>query len=397
MSAPVIAAPPRAAGAREVVAKPDFAKMNFDESPFIVIWETTRACDLACLHCRATSIKHRDPNELSTAEAKHLMDEIRRFGQPLVVLTGGDSLKRPDILEIVRHGADIGLRMAITPSGTPLMTPAVLRDLKAAGLARLAVSLDGASPEVHDKFRGVDGSWEWTVDMLRAARELGLSTQINTTISRYNLFDLENLIELMTELGISLWSVFFVVPTGRARVEDLASAEDFEYVFNRLYDLSKIAPFDIKTTAAPHYRRVVLQRQVVERRAGARDAAPQTMTAGLGFSLADGVGRARGVNEGDGFVFVSHTGDIYPSGFLPVSAGNVRRDDLVAVYRTHPMFVALRDKAQLKGKCGACEYKSVCGGSRARAYALTGDWLEADPYCEWQPAKRRKAGRGNGE
>jgi radical SAM protein with 4Fe4S-binding SPASM domain len=197
--------------------------------------------------------------------------------------------------------------------------------------------------------------------------------------------DLEPLIALMERLGIALWSVFFVVPTGRARAEDLATAEELEQVFHRLYDLSATAPFDIKTTAAPHYRRVILQRQRAERRAGARDAAPAPLTAGVGFSLADGVGRARGVNDGDGFVFVSHRGDIYPSGFLPLSAGNVRTDDLVEVYRTHPLFRALRDRDRLTGKCGACEYRAVCGGSRARAWAMTGDPLASDPLCAYQP------------
>jgi radical SAM protein with 4Fe4S-binding SPASM domain len=273
----------------------------------------------------------------------------------------------------------------MTPSGTPLMTPAVLEALRDAGLSRLAVSLDGSTPEIHDRFRGVAGSWEWTVRMLEAARALGLSTQINSTISRHNVHDLEPLIALMRRLGIALWSVFFIVPTGRARADDLATADEFESVFHRLYDLSKTAPFDIKTTAAPHYRRVILQRQRAERRAGERDEAPAPLTGGVGFSLADGVGRAKGVNDGDGFVFVSHRGDIYPSGFLPVSAGNVRTHDLAEVYRTHELFRALRDRSRLGGKCGACEYRAVCGGSRARAYAMTGDWLAADPLCAYVP------------
>lgn len=365
--------------------RPALAEVDFDSAPFLVIWETTQACDLACLHCRASAVPRRDPRELSTAEARRLMDTVRRFGRPLFVLTGGDPLKRPDTVELVRHGAGIGLRMAMTPSGTPLMTPEVLASLHDAGLSRLAVSLDGATAEGHDAFRGVQGSWAWTIRMLETARALGLSTQINTTISRHNVHELDALIALMERLGIALWSVFFIVPTGRARAEDLATADEFEQVFHRLYDLSATAPFDIKTTAAPHYRRVILQRQRDERRAGVRDEAPLPLTGGVGFSLADGVGRAKGVNDGDGFVFISHRGEIYPSGFLPVSAGNVRTDDLVEVYRTHELFRSLRDRDRLKGKCGACEYRSVCGGSRARAYAMTGDVLEADPLCAYQP------------
>ena len=366
--------------------RPNLADVDFDRAPFVVIWETTQACDLACLHCRACAVPQRDPRELSTGEAKRLIDDICRFGRPLFVLTGGDPLKRPDAVKIVRYGVDAGLRVALTPSGTPLMTPHVLQELRDAGMSRLAVSLDGATAAQHDAFRGVAGSFDWTIRMLETARSLGLSTQINTTISRHNVHDLENLIALMTGLGIALWSVFFIVPVGRARPGDLATADEFETVFHRLYDLSKTAPFDIKSTAAPHYRRVVMQRQVAERRAGMRDGAPAPLTAGVGFSLGDGVGRAaKGVNDGDGFLFVSHRGDIYPSGFLPKSAGNVRTDDVVEVYRTHDLFRSLRDRGRLKGKCGVCEFRTVCGGSRARAYAMTGDPLEADPLCAYVP------------
>jgi radical SAM protein len=366
------------------------ADVDFDRAPFIVIWEMTRACDLACLHCRASARPMRDRGELTTPEAMRLMDAVRaEFGHPLLVLTGGDPLKRDDTVWLVEYGRRIGLRVAMTPSGTPLMTRDVLRRLRNAGLARLAVSLDGSTPEIHDRFRSVAGSFGWTVRMLRAAHELGLSTQINTTISRHNVDDLEPLIHLMGTLGIALWSVFFIVPTGRARPSDLTTAEEFEQVFNRLYDLSKTAPFDIKTTAAPHHRRVVLQRQVVERRDCACDEPATPLTAGLGFSLADGVGRAKGVNDGDGLVFVSHRGDIYPSGFLPLSAGNVRTHNLADVYRNSGLFRTLRDRTQLKGKCGVCEYRTVCGGSRARAYAMTGDMLAADLSCTYNPARWR--------
>jgi radical SAM protein len=365
--------------------RPPIAAIDFAQSPFVVIWETTQACDLACKHCRACAVPQRDPRELTTDEAKRLVDDICRFGRPLFVLTGGDPLKRPDVTEVVRYGVEQGLRVALTPSGTPLMTPRVLEELRDAGLSRLAVSLDGATAEQHDGFRGVAGSFDWTIRMLETARSLGLSTQINTTISRHNVHDLESLITLMTGLDIALWSVFFIVPVGRARAEDLATAEEFEEVFNRLYELSTTAPFDIKSTAAPQYRRVVLQRQVAERRQGANGQPLTPLTAGVGFSLADGVGRAKGVNDGDGFLFVSHRGDIYPSGFLPLSAGNVRTDDLVEVYRSHELFRALRDRGRLQGKCGACEFRFVCGGSRARAYAMTGDPLASDPLCAYQP------------
>jgi AdoMet-dependent heme synthase len=378
--------------------RPDLGAADFAQAPYLVIWETTRSCDLACRHCRAEAVTNRHPLELSTDEAKRMMDDVRRFGRPLFVLTGGDPLKRPDVVELVRYGSSIGLRMAMTPSGTPLMTRAVLEELREAGLSRLAISLDGSTAAIHDEFRGVAGSYDWTISMLRAAREIGLTTQVNTTVSRHNLEDFDNLCDLMVKLGITLWSVFFLVPTGRAKPGDVASADEFEGVFNRMYDLSQTAPFDIKSTAAPQYRRVILQRQVAERKKGDRSEAPSPMTAGVGFSLADGVGRSKGVNDGDGFLFINHVGALCPSGFLPVAAGNVRTHDLVGVYRDAPMFRALRDREQLKGKCGVCEYRDVCGGSRARAYAVTGDMLESEPFCAHVPARyRRMVERGEAE
>jgi AdoMet-dependent heme synthase len=373
-----------------VANRRELSTADFSQAPYIVIWETTRSCDLACRHCRAEAVTTRHPLELTTAEAKRMMDDVRRFRSPLFVLTGGDPLKRPDVVDLVEYGTSIGLRMAMTPSGTPLMTERVLRDLHGAGLSRLAISLDGSTRQIHDTFRGVDGSYDWTIRMLRTARDIGLTTQVNTTVSRHNLDDFDALCELMVTLGITLWSVFFLVPTGRAQPADVASADEFEHVFNRMYDLSKTAPFDIKSTAAPQYRRVILQRQVAERRTGERGESPSPMTAGVGFSLADGVGRSKGVNDGDGFLFISHVGAICPSGFLPLAAGNVRKHDLVDVYRHSPMFTTLRDREQLKGKCGVCEYRDVCGGSRARAYAVTGDMLESEPFCAHLPARYRR-------
>ena len=385
------------------------AAFDFARQPFVVIWETTQACDLACVHCRASATPSRDAGELHTAEAMTLMREVAAFGEdggarPLFILTGGDPLKRPDILPLVEYGTSIGLRVAMTPSGTPLMTRAVLEQLKAAGLARLAVSLDGASRDVHDAFRRVPGSFDWTMRMLRVARELGLPTQINTTITRRTIDDLAAMSAIVGEVGAALWSVFLVVPTGRAALEDLPEADAVERAFQWLAAHAAQAPYDVKSTAAPHYRRVLLQHQVAKRRAAAASGqVALPMQAGPGFMLpgrhaledsvvpADTIGRAKGVNDGNGFMFVSHRGAIYPSGFLPEPCGNVRTHRLRDVYRTHPTFLALRDADQLKGKCGACDFKRVCGGSRARAHALTGDWLESDPLCSYEsPAWKRR-------
>jgi AdoMet-dependent heme synthase len=365
------------------------ANIDFDQSPFLVIWETTQACDLACKHCRAEAQPNRHPDELTTAEAKKLLEDVRRFGPIIFVFSGGDCMKRRDIVELIEHGSKLGLRMAITPATTPLTTREELQAMKDAGLSRLAISLDGSHAGIHDEFRQVDGSFAHGLRILKMSQEMGLSTQVNTVVAKHNLDDFENLIALMSELGIVFWEVFFLIPMGRAKPDDVASAEEFEAVFERLYELSKTAPFDIKATAAPQYSRVVLQKKVAERRNG-EGADNDVLTDGVAFSLTDGIGRARGVNDGDGFMFISHVGDIFPSGFLPVSAGNIRRDDLVDVYRNAPLFLKLRDRSNLKGKCNVCEYRPVCGGSRARAYAVTGDPHEAEPFCAHVPLKYQR-------
>ena len=284
---------------------------DYSQAPFLVIWETTQACDLACQHCRARAQPCRSLDELDTGEARRLLDDVRRFGPIVFVFSGGDPLKRPDIEELTAYGSSIGLRMAITPATTMRCTVARMHRLKDAGLARLAVSIDGSTAPVHDAFRGVQGSFGHGLRILRAARDMGLPTQVNTVVARHNLDDFPAMAELFAEQGIVFWEVFFLVPVGRARPEDVAGAAAFERVFHTLYDLSATVPFDIKATAAPHYARVVLQRQVAERRAGERAAAPDVLTPGGLRPQRDGIGRARAVNDGDGFMFVSHTGEIF--------------------------------------------------------------------------------------
>mgnify|MGYP001065047507 FL=1 len=361
--------------------------LDFDERPFIVIWETTQACDLACVHCRACAQPVRSALELSTVEAKRLIDEVAELAAPVFVLTGGDPLKRPDIFELVQYASDHSVRISLTPSATPLLTREAIIRLKESGLARLAISLDGPTAEIHDKFRRVAGSYDWTLNAVRWAREIGLPVQINTTITRHNLQYLDSMIALLETLDIVLWSVFFLVPTGRGSSIDLISAEEFEQVFERLYQTSLRVGFDIKSTEAQHYRRFLLQRRTEEKRKGNRNLPPM-----LGTSTPDGIGRApRGINDGKGFVFVSHLGEVFPSGFLPVSAGNVRNQSLTEIYRHSPLFVGLRDTANLNGKCGVCEFREVCGGSRARSYALTGDMFAEEPCCVWQPKSMNNA------
>lgn len=352
---------------------------NFHERPFLVIWEVTQACDLACVHCRACAQPLRHPRELSTEEGRQLIDQVAEMQVPVFVLTGGDPLKRPDIYDLVEYAVERGLRISLTPSATPLLTREALLELKKRGLARLAVSLDGSTAAVHDAFRGFSGSYQRTLQAIGWAREAGLPVQINTTVSRHNLNDFDRIAALVETLGIVLWSVFFVVPVGRANQEALLSAEECEEIFGNLYSLSRRVSFDIKTTEAPHYRRFVLEQRAAERK-GNRPAAPAPVPA------ADGIGRApRGINDGKGFVFISHLGEVFPSGFLPLPAGNVRREPLAAIYQSSPLLVALRDTTLLRGKCGLCEFREVCGGSRARSFALTGDPFAEEPSCAYQP------------
>jgi len=344
---------------------------SFDDAPFMVFWETTRACDLACKHCRADAQPRRDSGELSTAEGMRLLDEVRALGCPLVVLTGGDPAKRTDLVELVRHGTEIGLRVALTPSATPLVDRALLGRLRDAGLARLAVSIDSATPEKHDALRGVAGSFARTLEILRNAQDLGMTTQVNTTVTGASADELEPMATLLADLGISLWGVFLLVPTGRGVQLEGLGRDAVENLLERLAAIGASARFDVKTTAAPHFRRVLLQHKVRRREV---------------VGIDDGIGRApRGVNDGQGIVFVSHRGAIQPSGFLPLVCGSVRSEGLTRVYRDHPVFRALRDPDRLGGKCGVCEFRKVCGGSRARAFATTRDYLAEDPACAYEP------------
>jgi radical SAM protein len=360
-------------------------RVDFDLRPFTVIWEVTRACDLRCVHCRADAQPGRDPRELTTAEGGALLDEIRDLGSPVFVITGGDPLKRPDLFELIEHAVRIGLAVAVTPSGTPLLTGAVVRRFAERGVRRMAISLDGPDADSHDSFRRQPGSFARTVEALAHARACGLPVQINTTATRRNLMLLPALAERVGELGAVMWSVFFLVTVGRAGAADQLTAAEYESVFGLLYECSRRGPFAVRSTAAPQYRRFVAQRMVEAKRAGAATVVPPV--AGIATDMA----RApRGVTDGNGIAFVSHTGGVYPSGFLPLCAGDVRTTPLARIYREAPLFQRLRDLDQLGGKCGVCEFRHLCGGSRARAYAATGDPLAEEPLCSYIPRRARK-------
>ena len=346
-----------------------------------MIWEVTQACDLACRHCRATAQPGRNPAELSTEEGFRLLDEVRGFGQPLMVFTGGDPLKRPDLMELLRYSSDIGLRTTVTPSATPLLTQEAISAFQDAGVCRIALSVDGADAATHDAFRGVEGSFALTMRGFEAARRIGLETQVNTTVTRWNLQQLASIAELTERVASRLWSVFFLVATGRAVETDDLTAVEYEEVFDSLYGLAKTAPFDVKTTEAPHYRRFVAQQNKAERLAG--NAAHQLPNG------APGIQRQAGIRDGKGMLFISHTGEVFPSGFLPVTAGNIRTMPLSTAYRDTPLFQILRDSDALGGKCGECDYRNLCGGSRARAFAMTGDWMSEEPRCVYDPCAER--------
>jgi radical SAM protein len=385
--------------------------LDYDETPFLAIWEVTQACDLACKHCRASAQPLAHPDELTNAEGKALIDQIAAMRVPIFVFTGGDPLKRKDVFELIRYAAGKGLHVALTPSATPLLTREAIFQLKEAGLVRLGISLDGSTPEIHDSFRGLSGAWERTIQAIGWANEAGIPIQVHTTLGRRNVQDLDSLCALFETQPIVMWNVFFLVPVGRGQLDDLLSGEEFEQAFAKIYELSQRVNFQIKTTEAMHYRRYLLEHNLEERRFGhghphaasaSATPAQSSVLKGHGFSRAennpDKNGGAlaaayeagmpttdaqtrtanwttRRVNDGKGFLFISHTGSVYPSGFLPIDAGNVRQTPLAEIYRNAPIFKSLRDTAQLKGKCGACEYKD----------AVTGDPLASEPCCIYLP------------
>ncbi|MFG3283066.1 TIGR04053 family radical SAM/SPASM domain-containing protein [Streptomyces sp. NPDC048111] len=363
------------------------------ERPFIVIWEATRACPLACAHCRAEARPDRDPGELGGVDARRLMDQVAAFGTPgpLFVITGGDPFQRPDLNDLVAYGTSLGLRVAVSPSGTPTLNRANLTAVRDAGAVALSLSLDGSTAARHDSFRGVDGVFDWTLDGWRTARELGLKVQINTTVTRTALPDLADIAALVRREGAMLWSGFVLVPTGRGAHLDALTPDEIEDVLHFLYDCGSVIA--TKTTEGHHFRRVALQRAILARHGQQPAVGPlygQLMARAGELGFFEGPGRAvrrppMDVSSGRGFVFVSHTGEVHPSGFLPLSAGNVRHHPLADIYRGSALFTTLRDPALLRGKCGRCEFNSVCGGSRSRAYGLTGDVLAADPWCAYEP------------
>lgn len=347
--------------------------------PRVVTWEVTRACPLRCTHCRAEAVRSRHPDELSTEEGRRLIDQVADFGSPppVLVFSGGDPLQRPDLLELLGHSRDRDLPTAVIPAPTSDVDRETVRALKAAGVRRLALSLDGADPESHDAFRDEPGSFRAAMDAAHRAAAEGLPVQINTTVTGETRPELPDIADRIEEIGAVAWEVFFLVPIGRGARLESPTPRETEDTLAWLYRQQRDAPFRVVTVEAPMYRRIASQIEVEER----------------GESVIAG-----STSDGSGFVFVSHTGQVCPSGFLPVPGGNIRDGNLVDIYRNAPIFRDLRDPPRLKGKCGMCEYRKLCGGSRARAWAVTGDWLESDPFCPYVPeAYRQQVEAGEAE
>jgi radical SAM protein len=349
------------------------ARRDFDHSPLLVFYELTQACELACQHCRACAQARPHPAELTTLESRRLIEQLTEFpAPPMLVLTGGDPLKRADLFELVEHAAWLGLDVSITPSATPLVTAQAIRRLRDAGISRMAISIDGADAAAHDAVRGVPGSFQRSLEILADVRAAGIPTQVNTTLTPQNVGQIDAMAKLMASLEIDLWSVFFLVPVGRAASAPRLTAQECEAAFERLWHHAQRQPYAIKTTEAPHYRRYVIQHQLPKAQRPALEPAPRTFV-------------PLGVNDGKGVMFVSHVGLIHPSGFMPIVCGLFPLDHVVRVYQRSPIFRSLRDADRLEGKCRVCEFRNICGGSRARAYAVTGNPFAQEPDCAYSP------------
>ena len=333
--------------------------MSYADAPHVVTWEVTRACQLHCRHCRASAIRHRNPDELIFSEALSVLDDLAQgFSRPpILVLTGGDPLERPDLDDLIRAAVSRRLVTAVAPSVTPLLTEAVVTRWAELGVHSVSLSLDGVDAATHDGFRGVRGTFERTIQMAEAVRDAGLRLQINSSLARQTVHQLQPMAELVDNLGVASWEIFVVIPTGRARVMDALDSQGIEEALSWLAGYLRSRPFRITVVGAPQWVRVRAER---------------TPAAGR---------PAPAAREARGFAFIDHRGEVYPSGYLPVTGGNVRERPLSEIYRDSPLFSSLRDPAQLDDACGLCEYAEICGGSRARAYAMTGNVYAADPGC----------------
>lgn len=339
----------------------------------LVAWETTRNCNLSCVHCRASALRGPFNGELDTRACFRLLDQIARVGNPIIILTGGEPLLRTDIFDIAKYGTGRGLSMVMATNGT-LITESIAKQMAHAGIRRISISLDGATPKSHDRFRGVDGAFEGALRGIRRAKDAGIEFQINTTITRTNLHEIPKIQDLAVTLGAIAHHIFLLVPTGRGKyiLDQEITAEEYENTLNWFYDQRKKTPLQLKATCAPHFYRILRQRAKKDRKS-------------ISFNTCEMDAVTRGCLAGTGFCFVSHRGIVQPCGFLDVSCGDITRESFAHIWNYSDIFLSLRNFNNLKGKCGICEFKSVCGGCRARAFEATGDFLAEEPLCSYEP------------
>ncbi|MFW6177010.1 MAG: heme b synthase [Desulfohalobiaceae bacterium] len=347
----------------------------------LLAWEVTRACNLACKHCRAEADPHPRPDELSTLEAKEFISSIPEVGRPIVIFTGGEPLLRADIFELVAHAKDQGLKCVMAPNGTLLDQENVRRMLES-GIERVSISLDGPDAESHNAFRGVQGAFQACMRGVEKLKAQGLPFQVNTTVTQENMSSLPQIFNMAKELGAVAWHIFLLVPTGRARElqQQVITAQEYEEVLNWFYDFRPKTDMHLKATCAPHYHRILRQR--------AKQDGVEVSYQNFGL---DAVGR--GCLGGTGFCFVSHSGQVQPCGYLDLDCGQLRQENFARIWRESPQFAQLRDPDQYRGKCGVCEYLRVCGGCRARAQTMLGHYLEEEPLCSYVPGKLREKNR----
>jgi len=354
---------------------------DFSRNPMLVYWEMTQACGLACKHCRAEAMPSPHPLELNTEHSKHFLDQLVEFGNPLphLILTGGDPLSRSDIYPLIDRANGLGLEVSITPSATPLLTDRAISKLRERGIQSMGLSLDGSCARKHDAIRAIPGTFDRTIRAARHCGEIGMPIQVNTLVAEETADDLPAIYELLrTSFPVMRWSLFMLISVGRGKALHEVSPEEGERIMRWVFDLSEHSPFMVKTTEAPSYRRIAIEKM---RWSHMPTPGMKSSSVYQGFQ----------VRDGHGIVFVSNLGDVYPSGFLPLRCGNVRNGSLVDIYRNSEIFRALHSPDQFHGKCGACEYSHICGGSRARAFAYTGDALGTDPFCPYEPARRGTA------
>jgi heme b synthase len=372
-------------------------------SPRLIFWESTAGCNLACIHCRRITVADQLlPQDLTTAEATGLIDQVAAFARPIFVLSGGEPLFRADIFDIARHASDAGLIVALATNGT-LIDATTAAAIRASGIRRVSISLDGADAATHDIFRG-PGAFDRALAGMAHLRAAGVPYQINTTVAKHNSSQMPETLRLAVELGAQALHLFLLVPVGcgvEITEDQQISAAEYERVLNWMYDAEMEGGIELKATCAPHYFRIARQRQAEERRLGIVRTLPdshqrQEHAGGDGDGHPGGRhamnAMTKGCLAGTGVCFVSHRGEVFPCGYLPVEAGNIRHQPFREIWVGSPLFAELRDPGLLGGKCGLCEFKQVCGGCRARAYGMTAEYLGEEPFCTYEPLPLRRAG-----